>query len=58
MLAIDLFETKDADGGDGYIVNEVNDTMEFKNSIETTGVDIPLAMAEHVVEELRGRRAA
>ena len=53
MLAIDLFET---DGG--YLVNEVNDTMEFKNSIETTGIDIPLAMAEHVVEELRKRRAA
>ena len=53
MLAIDLFET-DA----GYLVNEVNDTMEFKNSVDTTGVDIPLAMAEHVVEELRKRRAA
>lgn len=36
VLAIDLFET-----GDGLIVNEVNHTMEFKNSVEPTGVDIP-----------------
>jgi [lysine-biosynthesis-protein LysW]--L-2-aminoadipate ligase len=44
MLAIDLFET-----ADGYLVNEVNDTMEFRNSIEPTGVDIPRAMVEHVM---------
>jgi len=43
MLAIDLFETPD-----GYLVNELNDTMEFRNSIEPTGVDIPGAMVEHV----------
>jgi len=49
MLAIDLFET-----GDGYLVNEVNDTMEFRNSIETTGVDIPGAMVEHVLSRVRG----
>lgn len=47
MVAIDLFETKD-----GYLVNEVNDTMEFRNSIEPTGVDIPGAMVDYVTSEL------
>jgi [lysine-biosynthesis-protein LysW]--L-2-aminoadipate ligase len=47
MLAIDLFETED-----GYLVNEVNDTMEFRNSIEPTGVDIPGAMVEHVLSRV------
>jgi len=47
MLAIDLFETPD-----GYLVNEVNDTMEFRNSIEPTGVDIPRAMVEHVLSQV------
>ena len=49
MVAIDLFETVD-----GYLVNEVNDTMEFRNSIEPTGVDIPGAMVEHVLSRVRG----
>jgi [lysine-biosynthesis-protein LysW]--L-2-aminoadipate ligase len=44
VLAIDLFET-----ADGYLVNEVNDTMEFRNSIEPTGVDIPGAIVDHVL---------
>ncbi|MGH9320342.1 MAG: lysine biosynthesis protein LysX [Vicinamibacteria bacterium] len=52
MLAIDLFETEA-----GYLVNEVNDTMEFRNSIEPTGVDIPAEIAGHVVSEL-AREAA
>jgi [lysine-biosynthesis-protein LysW]---L-2-aminoadipate ligase len=43
VLAIDLFESED-----GIMVNEVNYTMEFKNSVTTTGVDIP----EHVVDYL------
>ena len=47
MLAIDLFET-----GDGYLVNEVNDTMEFRNSIEPTGVDIPGAMVGYVLSQV------
>ncbi|MDX1432795.1 MAG: lysine biosynthesis protein LysX [Gammaproteobacteria bacterium] len=45
MLAIDLFETER-----GLIVNEVNYTMEFKNSIHTTGVDIPALMVDYVLE--------
>ena len=36
VVAVDLFET-----GDGLLVNEVNYTMEFRNSIEVTGVNIP-----------------
>lgn len=51
MLAIDLFET-----GAGYLVNEVNDTMEFRNSIAPTGVDIALEVAGYVVSEM-GREA-
>ena len=53
VLAIDVFETDD-----GYLVNEVNDTMEFKNSIETTGVDIPGEIVRYVLDELRAARAA
>ena len=35
VVAIDLFESDR-----GLLVNEVNYTMEFRNSIDTTGVDI------------------
>lgn len=47
MLAIDLFETQA-----GYLVNEVNDTMEFRNSIGPTGVDIASEVAGYVVSEV------
>ena len=36
VLAVDLFET-----ADGLLVNEVNYTMEFRNSVDVTGVNIP-----------------
>jgi [lysine-biosynthesis-protein LysW]--L-2-aminoadipate ligase len=45
LLAIDLFETVD-----GFTVNEVNHTMEFRNSIDTTGVNIPARMVDYVIE--------
>ena len=45
VLAIDLLE-----GSDGMLVSEVNYTMEFRNSIETTGVDIPGKIVDHVVK--------
>jgi [lysine-biosynthesis-protein LysW]--L-2-aminoadipate ligase len=48
VLAIDLFET-----GDGIIVNEVNHTMEFKNSVEPTGVDIPSRVITNFAEIAR-----
>ncbi len=44
VLAVDLFESND-----GYLVNEVNYTMEFRNSIETTGVNIPDKVVDHVI---------
>ena len=51
LLAIDVFET-----ADGFTVNEVNHTMEFRNSITTTGVDIPARMVDYVITP--GRRTA
>ena len=45
IVAIDLFET-DA----GYLVNEVNHSMEFRNSIEPTGVDIPAALVDFALQ--------
>jgi [lysine-biosynthesis-protein LysW]--L-2-aminoadipate ligase len=36
IVAVDLLES-----ADGLLVNEVNHTMEFRNSVSTTGVDIP-----------------
>ena len=47
LLAVDLFETTD-----GLIVNEVNYTMEFRNSIKPTGVDIPAKMVDFAVASL------
>jgi len=48
LLALDLFET-----GDGYTINEINHTMEFRNSIATTGVDIPGRMIDYVLSKTR-----
>ena len=48
-VAIDLFETPQAGSG-GWLVNEVNYTMEFRNSIEPTGVNIPARIVDHVIE--------
>ena len=44
VLAVDLFES-----ADGLLVNEVNYTMEFKNSVDTTGVDIPAAIVSYAL---------
>lgn len=48
VLAVDLFETED-----GLLANEVNYTMEFKNSIDVTGVDIPERIVSYVLEAVR-----
>lgn len=45
VVAIDVFETKN-----GLTINEVNYTMEFKNSIKPTGVNIPGKIIDYVVE--------
>ena len=44
VLAIDLLEHPD-----GMLVSEVNYTMEFRNSIDTTGVDIPGRIVDYVL---------
>jgi [lysine-biosynthesis-protein LysW]--L-2-aminoadipate ligase len=44
LLALDLFETEN-----GLTVNEINHTMEFRNSIATTGINIPQKMIEYVL---------
>ena len=49
VLAVDLLEDPER----GLLVNEVNHTMEFRNSIHTTGVDIPARVAAHVVAVAR-----
>jgi len=50
VVAIDLFEHPER----GLLVNEVNYTMEFRNSIETTGVNIPAMVVEYVLAVGRG----
>jgi [lysine-biosynthesis-protein LysW]---L-2-aminoadipate ligase len=47
LLALDLFETEN-----GLTVNEINHTMEFRNSIATTGVNIPRKMIEYVLTQV------
>jgi [lysine-biosynthesis-protein LysW]--L-2-aminoadipate ligase len=44
VVALDIFETER-----GLLVNEVNYTMEFKNSIAPTGVDIPARIVDFVL---------
>jgi len=44
VLAVDLFESDS-----GLQVNEVNYTMEFRNSIQTTGVNIPAKIVDYVL---------
>jgi [lysine-biosynthesis-protein LysW]--L-2-aminoadipate ligase len=51
VVAIDLFETDK-----GLLVNEVNYTMEFKNSITTTGVNIPAKIVDYVIAQGEGGR--
>ena len=45
IVAVDLFEDPER----GLIVNEVNHTMEFRNSVPATGVDIPGAMVDWIL---------
>jgi [lysine-biosynthesis-protein LysW]---L-2-aminoadipate ligase len=55
VVAVDLLESER-----GLLVNEVNYTMEFRNSIDTTGVDIPARIVDYVLavgREARERRS-
>jgi [lysine-biosynthesis-protein LysW]--L-2-aminoadipate ligase len=45
VVAADVFETDQ-----GYSINEVNYTMEFRNSIDVTGVNIPGKIVDYVLE--------
>ena len=47
VVAVDLVESER-----GLLVVEVNHTMEFRNSISTTGVDIPLMVARYAAGQL------
>lgn len=49
VVAVDLLESPR-----GLLVNEVNHTMEFKNSVHTTGVDIPGEILRYAWEVVRG----
>src|SRR5216683_3839285 len=49
VLAVDILEH-----ADGLLVSEVNYTMEFRNSIETTGVDIPGRIVDYAAAVGRG----
>jgi [lysine-biosynthesis-protein LysW]--L-2-aminoadipate ligase len=50
VVAIDLLETDDG----RLLVNEVNYTMEFRNSIDTTGVNIPAKIIDYTLQVGRG----
>jgi len=52
VLAVDVLESPH-----GLLVNEINATMEFRNSIAPTGVDIPGAVADYVLAVARGEVA-
>jgi [lysine-biosynthesis-protein LysW]---L-2-aminoadipate ligase len=50
VLGVDVME----DPARGLLVNEVNHTIEFRNSIATTGVDIPSRIIDYVLAVGRG----
>jgi len=52
VVAIDLLESER-----GLLVNEVNYTMEFRNSIDTTGVNIPAKIVDYVIQVGEAHRA-
>lgn len=47
VVAVDLLESER-----GLLVNEVNHTMEFRNSVGTTGVDIPAKVVEYALSQV------
>ena len=52
IVAVDVLESER-----GLLVNEVNYTMEFRNSIDTTGVDIPGKIVEYTLAVGAANRA-
>ncbi len=53
VLAIDVLE----DAQRGYLVNEVNHTMEFHTTVPTTGVDIPGMIVDYAIGVARKKAA-
>ena len=50
VFGVDLLEDPER----GLLVNEVNYTIEFRNSIDTTGVDLPGRVVDYVLEVANG----
>lgn len=50
IVGVDILEDPER----GYLVNEVNYTIEFRNSIVSTGVDIPNRIVDYVLAVARG----
>ena len=48
ILAVDLLESDR-----GMLVNEINATMEFRNSIKPTGVNIPEKVVDYLIQQAR-----
>lgn len=51
ILAVDILEAPDG----RLLVNEVNHTMEFRNSIQPTGIDIPGRIVDYAISVAEGR---
>jgi [lysine-biosynthesis-protein LysW]--L-2-aminoadipate ligase len=51
VVALDVFEDADR----GLLVNEINYTMEFRNSIDTTGVNIPAKVIDYTLAVAEGK---
>lgn len=49
VLAMDLFETPDGQ----LLVNEINHTMEFRNSSAPTGVDIAAEVVQYAIQQAK-----
>lgn len=48
ILGIDIFETKE-----GFLVNEINPTPEFRNSEAPTGVSISGAIIDYCLNQIK-----
>src|SRR5262249_45395130 len=53
VVAVDILESDR-----GMLVNEVNYTMEFRNSIDTTGVNIPGRIVDYTLSVAEASRTA
>ena len=54
VLAVDVLE----DAERGYLVNEINHTMEFHTVVPTTGVDVPALMIDYLLDVARRGKPA